>query len=226
MSATISFWSRRNGPPGFQCAEILTNFVQWHVSEVQFEEIHGISRTLNLVVDKLVTTREIYRADRLARREAEPDDGFLVNLLVGLLNTYEGMASRRREYYQEVVEEEPELEVDLTEEEIVDTKALDLVSTIKLLREILTIVKNLASRDSDRDYVESCIEVTKIADSVREACTIYLDLVHRVLVSSRRRPRNGVGVDEGELDALVLRLNAKLASDKDKYYNQICAFFL
>lgn len=225
MAAKISFWPRRNGGFGFECAEILTNFVQWHVSEIQFEEIHGISRTLNLVVDKLVTTREIYRAERVARRAPLPDDGFLIGLIVGLLNTYEGIASRRREYYEETAEEEPELEVDLTEREVDDSNAIDLVRTVKLLREVMTIVKGLASRDTDREYVECCIEVAKVADCVRESCQIYLDFVHRVLVTSRRgQPRNGF--DEDELDALLVRLNAKLASDKDKYYNQICAFFM
>lgn len=184
MSGLISVaFVPRDGAVGFARAVLTSANFKWVVSERQFEEVHGLSRVVLLVPDKLATTCE------LLRTESVPDPGFLINLVVDLCSRYVQTSSGRPS--EPPVEEslaDRAFVFDGNEDGPVGNEPASLTSTIAQLRSRLVAARNLAVEDRELDLCAEALSLVSLADSLRELCLVYLNFVHPVLIKSRRQP--------------------------------------
>lgn len=183
MSGLISVtFVPRDGAVGFARAVLTSANFKWVVSERQFEEVHGLSRVVLLVPDKLATTCELLS-------ESVPDPGFLLNLVVDLCSRYVQTSSGRPS--EPPVEEslaDRAFVFDGNEDGPVGNEPASLTSAIAQLRSRLVAARNLAAEDRELDLCAAALPLVSLADSLRELCLVYLNFVHPVLIKSRRQP--------------------------------------
>lgn len=198
---------------GYGRAVIATQKFEWTVSERHFEEIHGLSRVVRLVPDKLATTFAVLR-DLLPYRDEKED--FLINLVVKLCKTYEELSAARQS-------EDP-LEVANCEFVFgedggvgnVDRESIDLSASVTLLKDSLLVLRTFIDPDREADYFEEAYRVVGLADMLREVCMIYLDFVYPVLITSRRRP----GESDETPDQRFERVNRLLTSRRKQFEDE------
>lgn len=212
----IRFWPRPN-PPGWKNAEITTDTFQWRLSEAQFEEVHGLSRVVRLIPDKLVTTFFLHK-EVPENPDPRYNKDFLIELVENLLVHYEEV-NRRRDpaSLENILNEDPSLEVRIGNDLLEDTRAIALPQTATLLKTVLQTIKDYIRVEAEVDYWEMTNEIAKIADKVREACDAYLDVVHPTLIRSRRLIRP----DEATVDELMYRLQEKLEAKRDLLLREV-----
>lgn len=169
---------------GFVRAVLSTTNYKWSVSDSDFEVVYGLSKLVHLIPDKLVTTFAV-----LADCVPAPcdDDGFFVDVLLSLLLPYEALALRRP----------PELgdHVGLAgvrtfsfndsrrqdEDARVGNVSRDLASTVTWLYSRLLTVRYFARENKGRQLSVAVAEALSVAETVRELCLVYLNLVHPLI---------------------------------------------
>jgi len=194
------FWNRGNGSVGLECAEIVTDYFSWKVTERQFEEIHGLSRVVRLLPEKLVTTWDVLSS--LPDHVRQEDNGFFLLLVLSLLNVYQERESRNRALWN--VPECCDRAFELTICDEVETRALSLSAGMQMLKDLLDEAVESSRAVCENRYWQTAEEITRLADRLREACQVYLDFVHPVLILSRRQNFDEVCVDEKK--TCVIRL--------------------
>ena len=197
MADTISvcFWKRDN-ESGFKNAEITSSHFQWQVSEAHFEEIHGLSRCVLLLADKLVTTFSIVLGAPLA------DHDFLINLLIDLIQHYEQIATlradREKERLENIFRDPPDLELRWGEIPEAESGCFSILESIQLLIASLRTAQSQAFRDSENTYWGIAEGIARFADKINEVCKAYLNFVHPILIRSRRQHFREEEIDERE----------------------------
>lgn len=208
----VLFWNRQ-GAPGFKNAEIASELFAWRVSEVNFEEVHGLSRVVRLLVDKIVTTFLLYK-----ELPGGGDKGFLIRLVLNLLDHYQRIVDRRDPaQLKNIDDDEPALEVTLNNEVVEDCKAISLPKTVTLLRTVLDALIGQINLRTEEDYWQMAEEILRIADKVRESCSTYLEVVHPTLIESRRQGLVRVGPT---LDERLSSLRNSLTEKKDLFLRE------
>ena len=214
----IRFWPRPN-PPGWKNAEITTDMFQWRLSEAHFEEVHGLSRVVRLIPDKLATTFYLHK-EMPENPGPQYDRTFLIELVEKLVVHYEELTKRRDPAaLDNICNEEPSLEVRIGNDLLEDTRAIALPQTATLLKTVLQAIKDYIRVEVEADYWEMTDEIVKIADKIREACDAYLDVVHPTLIRSRRLIRP----DEATVDELMHKLQDKLEAKRDLLLRELRA---
>ena len=217
-SIEIRFWPRLN-LPGWKNAEVTTDMFQWRLSEAQFEEVHGLSRVVRLIPDKLATTFYLHK-EMPENPDPQYDKNFLIELVEKLLVHYEEVGQRRDlAALNNIANEEPSLEVKIGNDLLENTQAIALPQTATLLKTVLQTIKDYIQIETEVDYWEMTDEIVKIADKVREACDAYLDVVHPILISSRRAIRPG----EATVDELMYKLQEKLETKRNLLLRELRA---
>jgi uncharacterized Zn-finger protein len=156
----------------------------WKLSLVlrSFEAIHGMSRVVKLVPDKLATAMEI-------NRENIPDDDghFLIKLVKKLAVFYQSLVISQAN--------EDESEDDRVEEvlKIVSDVELDIFFAEYNFREIIgeffrrldSFEKHLIERE---DELESkALMIVNMSDDILACCHIFMDFVHPVWLDIQRK---------------------------------------
>lgn len=208
-SIEIRFWDRPNAI-GWKNAEIITDSFCWKISEAQFEEIHGLSRVVRLLADKIVTTFVIFK--ELPESPAY-DKNFLIDLVLELLRHYERLSSSRNAALLDNIQnEEHSFEVKIGNGWLGRfPEAPSVTGTITQLKTSLLLLQHNIEIYLEANYWRIAEEIMKSADQIREICDTYLDVVHPALISSRRP------VNPGELtiDDRMHRLEEKLEEKRD-----------
>jgi len=142
----------------------------WIISLIDFEVIHGLSRLVRLLPDKLVTSRAV----RLERGNQE--DNFLISLVQQLLNRYIALHREKEDEdpLRYAVERPYEDEFDLGETMLDLSHRLDNVSQ-KLNQEDLG------------EYDHEALELIKMANDLLLACTAFLSYAHPICVGTLGR---------------------------------------
>ena len=162
----------------------------WIVNLRSFEPIHGLSRIVLLVPDKLATAIEINK-EKLP--DPKDDGSFLIDLVLKLCGVY---ANQIR--LQQLAPEDPDL--------------VDLLKSVEILEQKLEKFKNLLPLRSPDDLDRCTKQIAEFCDVINGLCTLYLEFVHPVWVQFNR---NG-GRFEDEVEARRERLDKKLEKNKNK----------
>lgn len=192
---------------GYVCAVISTPLIDWVISEKHFEEIHGLSRVVLLIPDKLAITLDVVKS---VPETTPTDRGFFVNLVSRLCTRYLTITANRPPVNPLFLEENRgrtvlfDFEVDDGLREVVRVgyvrRGFSFYDTLHLLRSRLNVLVRLARDKREADFNAEGELVVKFADSVRALCSVYLQFVHPVLIASRRF----VG-QEARLDEIVMQ---------------------
>ena len=176
---------------GYRYGEIHSKYFSWVVDISDFGFVHGLSRIVSLIPDKVVTSGLLYEE----RLPLQGEEGYLVQLVINLLQNF------KRDYdlrHQEPIERPPGVRrrcrsvlLDFPDDpNVEDDQGLGLLDTYEiLLNSLLDVVSVTTSADRDV-YWEAAFVSVQLADKVRELCFVYLELVHPFLVEARR------GIDE------------------------------
>ena len=204
--------------PGYRYAEIHTKQFTWIVDPADFGVIHGLSRVVRLIPDKVVTSRILYE-----ERIPEPyDSGWLIQLVLNLLTTYRQDHARRqgpiqreqglRRYHRELV-----LALD-DGHEVEEGAGVNLNGTIDTLQHCLTDVQQSTEEGDPEIYWQIAESVAEFADQVREICLVYTDLVHPLLIRAGR----GI-VEAGFEQNRCTTVKARLERDERKLVYELRA---
>ena len=156
------------------CCKINNDLWISSVDLKSFESIHGVSRIVKLIPDKLATAIAINKENLL---DPKDDGSFLVDLVLKLLT-----------FYQEQVQKNfncqklSEIEA-LLEEEC--NKMMTLYNFLDILNQLSTELEsfNAALPTRENDVIKSQAEkVLRLADNLQIFCQVYLDLVHPALI--------------------------------------------
>lgn len=187
--------------------------LRWTVTLKWFEVIHGLSRVVKLVADKLVTARLIYMEN------LPNDDGrFYVNLVTNLLKFYIDQAKVTLTTEPEEISKLREgfskqwnpLVLHLGESfEVFEGDSLNFVESVELLQGKLDIYSELLR---DRAGEEALLEMEpKILDlcvDLLACCHTFMDYVHPNWIEAQR---SGSKMDEVARDHLIDDLNEKIS---------------
>lgn len=182
---------------GFGRVQICTRSLQWTVSERHFEEIHGLSRVVLVIPDKVVTTFAVIQDLYPQRSENE---GFLIGLVLDLCRRYIDIAAARpveqpfRPDADGHVEYTFEFGVaDPSDLAVGNEQSLGFHATLCALRDELAALQPLAVPNGEDDYFVAADDLVKFCDEIREACLVYLEFAHPVLIRSRREGAADLG---------------------------------
>jgi len=205
----------REDRPGYEYSEIQTDHFLWRVGLSSFEVVHGLSRVVGLIPEKVVINRRVFEG----YQGPDPDSGWLVQLVADLLHRYRVIQQQapaipeRRGAFSRLVNigngelgEGNEVNVD---------DGLDLSGTLDALFNDLTDVKQLTEVNSVQLYWDAAQAVVEFSDKIREACLIYLDLIHPFLVWSRR-----VILEEGYLISKAASVERLLVERRNALYTR------
>ena len=216
--ARVKFVKSQEDRPGYKYSELLTDHFLWRVETRSFEVIHGLSRIVELIPDKLVLNRKLFE-EILGH---EPDSGWIIRLVLDLLRYY-----RRAQGEERPIPELPRafsrsINVDNgdfdDEDEAIEDNRLDLVGTLDALLNDLTNAKQLTEVNLPHLYWEAAQGVAELADRIRESCMIYLELIHPFMVESRRPIP-----EEVFLDTKAAAVRRKIVRSHHKLLNQLHA---
>ena len=203
----------------------------WSVDLSSFEAIHGISRVVKLVPDKLATAIAINRENL-----PDPtDDGtFMIVLVIDLLK-----------FYQDLVEQQPlrnslgdgTSNLDLPENEvkvISDTvqsltthsefqnqkimsienvkRSFNFRLVLKKLSEYLESFKAILTEKRDNEFEQSSLSILGMCDDILTSCIVYMNFVHPIILEIKRRGR----VEDVLIDQLKTNLTEKLNGNNRK----------
>jgi hypothetical protein len=149
----------------------------WFVGLLSFEAIHGISRVVRLVPDKLATAIVINKENL---PDPEDDGSFLIDLVLKLVHSY--------------LEQTKQTNLDnLT---AADHEGCEYVNAMKrnhkfsdvltFLANRLTKFKSKLGQRNQESINNFAWEILRLCDTILAFCTIYLDFVHPMLISIRR----------------------------------------
>lgn len=188
---------------GYVCAVISTLLIDWVISEKHFEEIHGLSRVVEHIPDKLAITFGVVNS---VPETTPPERGFFVDLVSRLCTRYLTITANRPSVSPLFVEENRcrtvlfDFEVDDRLREVLGVgyvgRGFSFYDTLHLLRSRLNVLVRLARDKREADFNAEGERVVKFADSVRALCSVYLQFVHPVLIASRRFAGQEARLDE------------------------------
>lgn len=192
-SVKIKFVKHASDPAnrGYRYAEIHTKVFSWIVDTADFRLIHGLSRVVSLIPEKVVSARTQFE-DHLV---LPGGPGVAVQLLINLLRTYRqdhelrqtGPVYRLPNLHRRCRSVVLNLEDGLDVEE---DQGIDLRETYSTLIINLVEVESTTEAADAAIYWDAAYDVVELADRVRELCFIYLELVHPFMRHARR------GIDE------------------------------
>lgn len=191
-SVTVKLVPKDTGV-GFARALISTSCFKWDLSLRNFEEVHGLSRVVLHVPDKLSVTFEVINA--LLPVHAE-DPGFFINLVVQLCDRYRNLTLTRPPAELAARADKCRVlvfhcDVDSGIQDLgVGNEHLTFPAAIALLRSRLNVAAGLASDARELEFNAEAERLVNLADSVRDLCQIYLDFVHPALILSTRGERD------------------------------------
>jgi len=182
----------------------------WHTTLKDFEVIHGLSRLIRLIPDKLITAEEI---SRTSHHSDDIQSNFLINLVIDLLK-----------YYMECHEDnhkEPHPGKDhcttvhtfMTEnstlyeesENVSELQHTDITITMQTLLVCLSsLSQTLVNRDYDL-YKQQYTALSKLLDLLQTYLTIYLDFIHPSWIALQR-----FGINLELLNTAASRVQQKL----------------
>ena len=220
---SVKFVKLQENRPGYEYAELHTDHFNWRTGLVSFEVIHGLSRVVDLLPDKLATNRRIFDIDPGNRNPGNRHDhGFLVQLVIDLLSHFRDKQRSRGE----IQRGQPTLSTIVTiadeddgiESDHVDEVKLDLEGTLDKLATDLADVKQLTQVAESEQYWDRALAVIESADRIRESCKVYLEFVHPFLVETRRL------VDENEIvESIVPLIRNRLSRSRNRLAKAITA---
>lgn len=139
----------------------------WILDCSSFEVVHGISRVMKLVPDKLVTARSINRGNL-----PDPDDGsFFIKLIVDLVKYYIDCPRRRR---NEILANDINFETLLVEIGSDDHPigGDDLSDVLELYFEKLQLLQNLLRDRKIDEFDAEAEQLLRLSDDILTACQV------------------------------------------------------
>ena len=177
FAAVVRFWIRPDGA-GYERVWLTTSHFGWHLSDRQFEEVHGLSRVVNLFPNQLTNAKYL-------RATGDYDEANrCISFLLRLIRFYRSLLEQHQEEPRDESDAVFDLELNSDECEILDsTRGLTLQETFNLLEGSLQV---LFSVDSQEAFLNAALDLISLADWVRVAANIYLLFAHPLLTWSRR----------------------------------------
>ena len=158
----------------------------WTLTLRSFEVVHGISRLVRLVPDKLATAIEI-------NREFGNEDGtFLIDLILDLLKQYQDLHFQQRQVAEahEAHLEEASDAIGHREAADVAAPSPDEVSSLdqnmKTLFQELEKFKDLLTQKNSEGFEPAAIKVVEVCDDLLVFSQIFLDFIHPVWIQVKR----------------------------------------
>lgn len=199
-------------------AKVEVGQFSWTVGVKEFEIIHGLSRVVRLLPDKVVTAKCI------AIEPVAADGTYLIKLVLDLLKVYttqyEHLTSSNpaaaaevpcnREIYREIPFES-QTSVDLQ---------MSLNGTLECIRESLnSLLKSLTDHNLEQ-FTNDAKALIALSDEILAACHAYLDFAHPIMVQSYRlNPPQDHEIDQ-KRSALIVKLENlknKLSNELEQY---------
>ena len=199
---------------GFETICIKNKGLCWLVGCIHFEEIHGISRVVDMIPEKVVTSMIIHQ-------EYPKGDPFLLKLALELLYHYERLAKSKHFEVHIGTRKDPlrvVLNIDGPGQDQVNCRAHFEVGILGSICWLINSIENLVTLlecDNKDGYWSKAKELIDFGDTIREQCTVYLSFAHRVTIVSRRRPLN-----EETTERLVRFVTGLLRTKKDHLKHQ------
>lgn len=178
----------------------------WKVALRDFEVIHGFSRIVRLVPDKLHTAKAIELEIGKGRGE------FLCKLVEDLIILYRDIHKEKQISADNYPEQRLPHEMDETLNKPIAHNA-SLGETIDEYLHLLRSVKE-SLNDPEGAYEDRARSFVQMSDDLLQVCHIFLDFIHPVWITVRR-----TGVFDNQLIAsLKVRCDTKLM----QCYNKLC----
>jgi hypothetical protein len=159
----------------------LPNRWRWRLCLGDFEVVHGVSRVVRLLPDKLSTALAIAKQ---TQPPPPPDGGaFLIDLVVKLFGTYLARGRTNSASGATVdLRGLPPVVVRVSEDASGPIEELeggsDLVEILDKLNDGLARAKSLLVAKEFDLFVEHCDRLLGLAQDVEAACFVYLDMAH------------------------------------------------
>ena len=159
----VKFESRKEKDLKIRSAIISCKSWMWSVNLISFESIHGISRIVLLIPDKLRVAIEINQE----KLENPKDDGsFFIDLILDLVKFYSDQIKKNSDPSSTPTE----------------SQWKHLLNVLDDLTSQLTSFKAKLQKRDLKKLQDGALKILKLADDLRIFCQIYLDFVHPVLV--------------------------------------------
>lgn len=178
FAAVVRFWFRQDRA-GYAKLWLATSHFGWHLSERQFEVIHGLSRLVNLIPNQLANARELRES-----RQWEQANGCL-EFLLRLLRFYRSLLDLHgEEQLNDDSDQGFDIELNADEMNLLEsTRGLDLLETLNLLDACIQGLRNIGSQD---EFLNQASDLVALADWVRLTANIYVIFAYPLLLWSRR----------------------------------------
>lgn len=177
---------------------------EWPVATGDFEVIHGLSRIIKLIPDKLATAISINKENL---PDPKDDGTFLIDLLTTLLVSYRDLirdADIDPPIYQTQVFRLSGTPADVVEPSVPGNNLQSAMTQIYV--EMLAIKTCLRSRNVQQIETVLADKILSLSTDVLATCVTYLEFVYPLLVDSRRHGR----VSQPKVLELGIRVNQKL----------------
>jgi hypothetical protein len=184
---------------------------KWTVSPRNFEVIHGMSRVVRLLPDKLATALAINAENH------ENDGTFLIGLVINLTRVYvdlseagngEGVSEGAHDLWVQVGAPEDDLEHGQT-----------LAEVVKGYEEKLQSNRTSLSERNIERFMQEGQHLVQLSDDLLLACHIYLDFIHLVWIEINRVGRVNLDrIEERKRDLMLKleQLQCKLSLEFDQ----------
>jgi hypothetical protein len=158
---------------------------QWKVNLQLFEALHGISRVVRLIPDKLATVQEI------CKLQDSSDSVFLINLVLDLARRYTTIAREKR--VPDInIEEGSTIALSCLTRQFqndatfsVNNDSLDFYQCTDLLCERLELL--VEQLTTNQDITHSLNEILDIADGISAGAECFVKYVHPAMIQVARR---------------------------------------
>jgi len=176
-----------------------------------FEVLHGMSRVVLLIPDKLATAVEINR-----EKLSDPHDGgFMVQLVIDLVSFYISLFSDIPTVSSEQISSRIEpLSVRDQEKDtfLFPEECVELSDLLLEFKDKLEHVKLALKERREEAIIFDCQTVVRMADSILELCNAYIDFVHPIYLDVER---NG-SFNDGKIKSLRKAISEKLAEQNNR----------
>ena len=164
-SAIISFHNRR---------------WRWHLSLANFEAVHGMSRVVRLLPDKIATAQTI-------AAEFKPEDSlFLIELVIKLTKLFEVQAREKQLPLENNSRETLIIPVAGHEVSEVDSEnGLSFYHCVKIFREELEgLIEDIKAEEP---LVERVQRILDLADGIQASANVFLNYIHPCIINCARQ---------------------------------------
>jgi hypothetical protein len=169
---------------------------RWKVNLKMFEALHGMSRVVRLIPDKLVTVQDICKLH-------EPTESiFLIELILDLVKRYALMASEKQ-ISNATLEDVVSITIcpvmgQIHDDRLFDTEVdqLDFYQTVDLLRtQLENLIEQLRTRE---DSAHQITEILNTADGISAATECFVHFTHPAIIQVARRLSSEATKDQCE----------------------------